>query len=347
MMATVRAVKREPLATMNRDVESTPSPAVLRAVKRERETERERERERERDIGAEELNEQAGMDRRALRSRYLAVKNLICYEKEDLYRGDSDKFRSLIKEVENLHQQVRKPREQVADAEALLDIANSLVTSVRSQSKEGITPSDLITCLIRDFGEIVRNESQGDYISLKWSSIGLLVSSVFMKADGCSTMVGPMNAEMKQRKVATHRRRGKINERAARPEELRDTGEEKTDTDKNMAIIFQILKTQRHARLENLILNRRSFAQTVENLFALSFLVKDGRVQINVDEKGTHLISPRNAPAANLISSGQVAYSHFVFKFNFQGWKLMLDTVPVGEELMPDREKLSMPHFQA
>ncbi|KAB2037918.1 hypothetical protein ES319_D03G108700v1 [Gossypium barbadense] len=179
--------------------------------------------------------EEDATDRRVLRSKYLAVMTKISDAREEISNADSNKFNIIINEVDNLHQQVSKPREQVADAEALLGLANTLATSVD------------------------------------------------------------------------------------------ETGaEEKTDTDRNMAVMFEILRRKRQVKLESFILNRSSFAQTVENLFSLSFLVKDGRVEIVVHGSGSHIVSPKNAPAASSIASGEAAYSHFVFRFDFKDWKDLL-----------------------
>ncbi|CAN1335736.1 Non-structural maintenance of chromosomes element 4 homolog A, partial [Linum perenne] len=56
---------------------------------------------------------------------------------------------------------------------------------------------------------------------------------------------------------------------------------------------------------------------------------------------------PRNAPAADSVASKEVAYRHFVFRFDFSDWKAflltldfqsMINGVPDGEELMPNRD---------
>ncbi|KAI9088140.1 hypothetical protein K1719_030117 [Acacia pycnantha] len=112
-----------------------------------------------------------------------------------------------------------------------------------------------------------------------------------MKVHGCCTMLGPMENEMKQRRVG-QRKRTRPTTAMARPEEIDDAaGEEKIDTDKNMATMFEILRKKKHVQLESLMLNRKSFVQTVENLFALSFLVKDGRAEISMDKNGGFLPS--------------------------------------------------------
>lgn len=280
-------------------------------------------------------------DRRVLRSRYLALKTLILDKREEIVR--EDKFDSIFNEVESLHQLVQKPREQVADAEALLDITNTLVTSVKAQNNEGITVPDFVSCLLRDFGQNggPSSSAENGRTLIDWRSIGVVVSHAFRSSPGCSTMIGPMDIEVKQRK-SVRRKHVKPTE-SSRPAEVDETVTEKrSDTDRNMAIMFDILRKNKRVRLENLLLNRNSFAQTVENLFALSFLVKDGRAEIKVDDKGGHLVLPRNAPGASVVASGEVAYSHFIFRFDFKDWKLMTSYVKTGEELMPHRNQVGI-----
>lgn len=122
--------------------------------------------------------------RRSLRSKYLAVKNLLSGGMEDISEADVDVFKSIINQVETLHQKVQKPREQVADAEALLDITSSFVKSVKAQKNDGVTPSDFVTCLFRDFGRQgeVAGSAAGAKNLILWKDIGLAVSHISEKA---------------------------------------------------------------------------------------------------------------------------------------------------------------------
>ncbi|CAL5193538.1 unnamed protein product [Lathyrus oleraceus] len=285
----------------------------------------------------DDVDYQTPNGRRDLRSRYLAVKNMIHGdEQENIAKTDSEVFGSIFNEIENLHQSVTKTREQVADAQALLDITKSLVVSAKGHSSNGLTPSAFVTHIIEKFGKRGGTSTgREDCNSIAWKEIGVAVSSVFGGGYGCSTMIGPMDTKIKQKRVC-RKKRLKPTE-LARPEQLVEgSREERNDTDKTMLTMFNILRKNRSVKLENLVLNRNSFAQTVENLFALSFLVKDGRAEIKVDKAGRHLVSPRNAPAAKLVISKDVALSHFVFRLDYIDWKLMVRSV-VGEELMPHR----------
>ena len=84
------------------------------------------------------------------------------------------------------HSAVQRPREQIADAEALLDITTTLVKSVRSHSSEGITPSDFVTALLKKFGQQATIDSEPG--SLREVDIGLSDSHAFRAAPGCCTM---------------------------------------------------------------------------------------------------------------------------------------------------------------
>ncbi|KAJ1269117.1 hypothetical protein BS78_07G185800 [Paspalum vaginatum] len=249
---------------------------------------------------------------------------------------DLRQFDAAMSNIEKLHEKVQRPLEQLADGEVLLDLADALVSSAKTENRDGPTPSEFVTAVLRKFG--ARAAPLGDSNeSFPWSSLGVATSGVFMAATGCQTMHGPMGLEIKERRHAVRRQSEYLGTKPTEPDELAPDQDERNDTDENMAVMFHLLRNNKRVKLEHLILNRQSFAQTVENIFALSFLVKDGRAEIKVVDNGDRFVAPRNAPAAGLIASREVFNSQFMFRFDTTDWQIMKRVVEPGAELMPHR----------
>jgi len=135
-------------------------------------------------------------------------------EKDDLMNGDSEKFDSILHEFDKLHEQVKKPREQVADAEALLDLTRTLVGSVKSLVNEGFTPSQFVSSLLKHYAHPPNNAS------IDWHKLGISVSPIFLTVHGSSTMLGPMENQFKQRKTILSRKRNPRSTTTARPQQV-------------------------------------------------------------------------------------------------------------------------------
>ncbi|RLM74938.1 hypothetical protein C2845_PM15G18430 [Panicum miliaceum] len=255
------------------------------------------------------------------------------------------KFYAAMDTIEKLHEEVQKPLEQLVDGEALLELADVLVSSTKAENRDGPTPSEFVTALLRKFG-VTATPLDDSNEPFSWSSLGGAASTLFMTATGCQTMHGPMGLAIKERRHVFRRESGRLDSRPAEPDALAPDQDERNDTDKNMAVMFDLLVHHKSVKLEHLILNRQSFAQTVENIFALSFLVKDGRAEINVVDSGDHFVAPRNAPAAGLIASRKVTNSQFVFRFDTEDWQFpaishpynsasCIDIPSVGVDVLP------------
>ncbi|EEE68978.1 hypothetical protein OsJ_27897 [Oryza sativa Japonica Group] len=183
-----------------------------------------------------------------------------------------------------------RPKEQVADGEALLELVNSLAITAKSKKKDGPTPSEFVTSLLTKFG-VRASLLDASIESFSCSDLGAMASPIVHDSNWVA---------------------------------------------KQCRLLMEIL-----VGIGALILA----IETVEDILALSFLVKDGRVEIDVDDKGNHFVVPRNAPAAELITSREVINSQYVFRFDTKDWKIMEGVVEPGDELMPHRQNNIGEHY--
>ncbi|KAG0565479.1 hypothetical protein M758_8G189000 [Ceratodon purpureus] len=276
------------------------------------------------------MQEQDPEARKVLRSKYRELKQSIAEDDEELGRLDSNRFHELVDKMDDLSKEVMKPREQIADAEAVANLASKLLGNVRGMiRRSGTSPSAFVTAILAKFGN--RTAVDGEVVEVQWGELGLEAIGFMREAPGVCTMLGPMDIEPKVRQAQAPRAKRARPTETARAEEVRDQGEAaaKSETDANMEIMFNILRRHRPARLDALVLNRHSFSQTVENIFSLSFLVKDGRAAITYDSDGTHLVAPKNAPSVDARQSGQVSNTQFVFRYDFNCWKVSISVFGV------------------
>ncbi|CAH9134647.1 unnamed protein product [Cuscuta epithymum] len=295
-------------------------------------------------------------DRRKIRSQYYTHQNTINERSEDIGNSEPEKFNEMFVNVNGLFQYVTRPREQVADAETVLGLTSSLVDSVKSHLKGNVTPSGFVYHLLKHYGRRGgRGKNAGPI--LRWEEIAL----PFLKdGSGCKTMVGPMSYKIKLEPVYCMikpdtlnyviKHRGIRNEIKktrctpyVRPVKLLDsTAEWKSNTEANVSSMFEAIKEKKCVKLENLVLNRISYAQTIENIFVLSFLVNDGRIAIRLAENGSYIVSTSDAAAACVVLPTNEPYQNSIFRFDYIDWKVMLDLVPDGEELMPHRDPFKL-----
>ncbi|KAG2432697.1 hypothetical protein HYH02_006681 [Chlamydomonas schloesseri] len=255
---------------------------------------------------------------------------------------------------------VQRPKELAQSAEEFRNLtecnneqANKLV------QRPGRTPRDLLAAMKAKFVHTANPQVDGaeDPYAFCWGEVGATAEHQRRPARGASCMFGPMLAQAKERKAIAQRQKRQAPAELVRPEEkdcMVEGGEEKQDTDRNMEVMLTTIRAQNSSLVgfPELVLNASSFAQTVENIFTLSFLVRDNRVALVEDEERGWCVRPLEGrgKAAQQQQQQQAAQQgqgqqaapprlQFIMSFHLKDWEEMKRYVRPSDCLMPHRDK--------
>lgn len=99
------------------------------------------------------------------------------------------------------------------------------------------------------------------------------------------------------------------------------------------------LSTNWEVSLFRFVVNPHSFAQTVENLFYVSFLVKDGYVTINTDSDGLPTLRVTKQRTAEERQSKGGSRHQAIFSLTFETWRKVVRAFDIKEPLIAHRDE--------
>ena len=208
------------------------------------------------------------------------------------------------------------------------------------------TAAELVTRLIHLFTHDCADKTATaaeDSGAFDWHVCGSHVAKHFAEAPSASFMNGPMDAQVKLR-AAHQRRRAEPLGPVTTADKVDDTNAEQ-QTDHAMKRMVKVMKERKSKKetltMEELAVNPSSFAQFVENVFTLSFLVKDGEAGLAMPEAPdaadgvvNPVVKKTRKPEENL----DVERATFVMHLDVKGWKALTAANGGRAGAMPHRD---------
>lgn len=190
-------------------------------------------------------------------------------------------------------------------------------------------------------------------------------------------LLGPLSVQKKFRKVTQRVARQRLNpEDAVRPDELKldeiernenanlthlcqkilellqksneescaaaqaevDDLDEPTDEDVAAILEKHGVGDDGGSLLHRFAFNPKSFGQTVENLFYISFLIRDSRIGLDTDGNGLQTLHPSQPTTAGQRSEAEVTKNQGVFHLDFDIWEESIKLFNITECTIPHRE---------
>ncbi|WFD33328.1 hypothetical protein MCUN1_000141 [Malassezia cuniculi] len=274
-------------------------------------------------------------EQRELRKEYRALLASAQNTQRHLPESTIQDLGDLVQLGDDLYTKVKAPTEGLLDARFLLKMSDMGAEMTRNMRLDA-NAFDIDELLQR----VVQYMGDGEPTTWDWDRLGMLAAQNSHRAPTCDFLLGPLQVQPKQRKQS---RRTLLDSGAQQqaPQQLgeRDIVQTENETSR---IVLDIARRLDDAggdtgvNLFRFALNPESFGNTVENLFYLSFLIRDGKAAIFYDDNNEPLVMSSEEPTEQDRSEG-LTRRQIVFELDEDTWRGLLSTYHITEPMIPTR----------
>ncbi|KAF8967875.1 Nse4 C-terminal-domain-containing protein [Flammula alnicola] len=280
-------------------------------------------------------------EKRAVRQNYRSLTKKI-----EEHRGNPNDFTteellSQVHKADELFDKVKGPQEATLDSHLLLMASNMGAQKARAmKSGSGaFDVDDFVSKLVQFMGgqktleDALPEDSDGEEMQdssspLDWDRIGRKAMAKSRRVPAMGFMLGPLSIEQKKRAPAKRSKLEKNKEDERKPQELKeeDITRSENETTKNVAILETLLEDIGTVNIFKFVINPNDFAQSVENIFYLSFLIRDGKVAFETQD-GEPVIFLCGQPD-DADYEGGLKKRQMVLEFDMATWKACQKFLP-------------------
>nr|XP_031317755.1 non-structural maintenance of chromosomes element 4 homolog A isoform X1 [Camelus dromedarius] len=286
--------------------------------------------------------------------------------REDILNA-SDKLTEVLEEANTLFNGVSRAREAVLDAQFLV-LASDLGKEKAKQLRSDLNSFDMlryVETLLTHMGvnpleaeELIRDEDSSDFEFIvydSWKISGKTAENTFNKTHTFHFLLGSIQGEapVPKPRVDRPRKVRMIEEQQAMPAQLKRMEESHQEaTEKEVERILGLLQTYFQEDPDtpmsffDFVIDPHSFPRTVENIFHVSFIIRDGFARIRLDQDRLPIIEPVNINEENEgIDQNTQIRNQGIIALSYRDWEEIVKTFEISEAVIASRQ--SQPRLSA
>ncbi|XP_072480703.1 non-structural maintenance of chromosomes element 4 homolog A [Notamacropus eugenii] len=306
--------------------------------------------------GSEPNLETEGDDgkRRLIRHQYRELIHNVQQQREDMLSSKSNKLTDALEQANQLFNRVSQAREAALDAQFLV-LASDLGKEKANQLHSDMTlfdPTSYTEDLLKYMGlnrlEVQESDSEEESLLIgflpedSWLRVGIISIKFLKCAPTFHFLFGSFKTDppVPKQRSERQRRKDKKEEERAMPAELKKMEESQQEaTEKEVERILGLLQTYFGEEPEtpisffDFVIDPDSFARTVENIFHVSFIVKDGFARIRLDQDKLPIIEPITQGNEENEQGTQIRHQD-VISLSYQDWKDIVRTFEISQPMI-------------